>query len=79
MSDFSAKMMAAEKMMVTINGQARELPSGMTVGELLELLGTARKGIAIACNDTVVRRVQFDEYRLAGGDRIEIIKAVAGG
>jgi sulfur carrier protein len=66
-------------MKATINGQARELPGGITVGELLELLGTARTGIAIACNDAVIRRAQFDEYQLADGDRVEIIKAVAGG
>lgn len=66
-------------MKTTVNGRERELRDGMTVGELLDALGTTRIGVAVACNDAVVRRSQYDEYRLAQGDRVEIIKAVAGG
>jgi sulfur carrier protein len=63
----------------TINGKARELPDGLTVGALLEILGTSRTGVAVARNDRVVRREQYDLHPLDDGDRIEIIKAVAGG
>jgi sulfur carrier protein len=63
----------------TINGEARELPEALTVGALLELLGAPRAGIAVARNDRVVRRVEYDTHAIQDGDRIEIIKAVAGG
>jgi len=63
----------------TVNGENRELPDEMTVGRLLEMLGAPRIGIAVACNDRVVRRDEYDRARLREGDRIEIIKAVAGG
>jgi sulfur carrier protein len=63
----------------TINGRAREVPDGTTIGALLETLGTARNGIAVARNDCVVRRAEYDALSIADGDRIEIIKAVAGG
>jgi sulfur carrier protein len=63
----------------TINGETRELPDELTVGKLLEMLGTARTGIAVACNDRVVRRAEYDRALLSDGDRIEIIQAVAGG
>jgi sulfur carrier protein len=63
----------------TVNGELREMPDGATVGSLLEILGTARTGIAVARNDRVVRRGEYDSDRIADGDRIEIIKAVAGG
>ncbi|MEO6835749.1 MAG: sulfur carrier protein ThiS [Candidatus Tumulicola sp.] len=66
-------------MKATINGEARELPDGLTVGTLLAMLGTARTGIAVARNDCVVRRGDYDSHRIDEGDRIEIIKAVAGG
>ena len=66
-------------MKATINGEARELPEGMTVSALLELLGAPRSGIAVARNDEVVRRSEYDTYALREGDAIEIIKAVAGG
>jgi len=63
----------------TINGEARDLPDGLTVGALLELLGAPRVGIAVARNEHVVRRGDYDTHPIADGDRIEIIKAVAGG
>jgi sulfur carrier protein len=63
----------------TINGELRDLPEGLTVGALLERLGTPRVGVAVAKNDRVVRRAEYDAHRIADGDRIEIIKAVAGG
>jgi sulfur carrier protein len=66
-------------MKATINGEELELREGMTVGQLLELLGAQRSGIAVACNEAVIRRSHYDEHRLQPGDRIEIIKAVAGG
>ncbi|MBV8116420.1 MAG: sulfur carrier protein ThiS [Candidatus Eremiobacteraeota bacterium] len=66
-------------MKATVNGELRELPDGVTIGLLLELLGTARTGIAVARNHRVVRRHDYDSDRIGEGDRIEIIKAVAGG
>ncbi len=66
-------------MKATINGEARELPEGMTVSALLELLGAPRSGIAVARNDEVVRRSEYDTSAVREGDAIEIIKAVAGG
>lgn len=66
-------------MKATINGEVRELPDGLTVGLLLEMLGTSRSGIAVARNQRVVRRTEYDSDRIGEGDRVEIIKAVAGG
>ena len=66
-------------MKATINGEARELPDGTTVASLLETLGTARSGIAVARNQRVVRRAEYETQTIADGDTIEIIKAVAGG
>ena len=66
-------------MTVFVNGEARELREGATVGELLDKIGTARTGVAVACNEQIVRRGSYGERHLAQGDRVEIIKAVAGG
>jgi sulfur carrier protein len=63
----------------TINGRPQELPDEVTVGGLLDLLGSPRAGIAVARNDCVVRRADYDTDRLCDGDRLEIITAVAGG
>ena len=66
-------------MKATINGRERELPDGLSFGSLLDLLGSPRAGIAVACNDLVVRRDAYDSERVNDGDRVEIIEAVAGG
>lgn len=66
-------------MKATINGETRELPDGITVAALLEDLGTPRSGIAVARNERVVRRAEYDTQQITDGDTIEIIKAVAGG
>jgi sulfur carrier protein len=63
----------------TINGEARELPSGITIAALLEQLGIVRSGIAVAKNERVVRRVEYESSTIGEGDTVEIIKAVAGG
>jgi sulfur carrier protein len=66
-------------MRATINGQTRELPDALTVGALLELLGSPRNAVAVARNERIVRRAEYDTQRLCDGDRVEIIRAVAGG
>ena len=66
-------------MKATINGQVRDLPGEMSVGALLELLGSPLTGVAVARNDCVVRRAEYDSDRVREGDRVEIIHAVAGG
>jgi len=62
-----------------VNGEPRDLADGMTVGALLDLIGAPRAGIAVARNEQVVRRAEYDVHALTDGDRVEIIKAVAGG
>jgi sulfur carrier protein len=66
-------------MTVSINGAAREIDEGTTLGELITALGIRRDGIAVARNDDVVGRGAIDATPLADGDTIEIIAAVAGG
>jgi sulfur carrier protein len=66
-------------MIVRVNGVDTELPDGCTVAELLARLAIPVAGTAVACNDTVVRRAMHGETALTEGDRVEIIRAVAGG
>lgn len=66
-------------MQAVVNGQMRELHEGTTVSELLTSLGIDSAGIAVACNERVVRRSEYARRRIDEGDRVEIIKAVAGG
>jgi sulfur carrier protein len=64
---------------IEVNGEAREVARGSTLGALLDALGVRRDGMAVARNDAVVPRARVDETALAPGDRVEIIVPVAGG
>ena len=66
-------------MTITVNGELREIADGATLGSLLEALGVRRDGTAVALNDDVVPRTRHAATVLRGGDRLEIIVAVAGG
>jgi sulfur carrier protein len=66
-------------MEIILNGQTIECPEGSTVAAFLEQLGIPTAGTAVARNDTVVRKANYADTILAPGDRIEIIRAVAGG
>lgn len=66
-------------MTISVNGQPREIADGMTLGALIAELGVRREGIAVARNEDVVPRGSLEATRLAAGDAIEIIVAVAGG
>jgi len=64
---------------ITVNGEQREMAQGATLDSLLEALGVRRDGTAVALNDDVVQRASHAATVLRGGDRVEIIVAVAGG
>jgi sulfur carrier protein len=64
---------------ITVNGEQRVMRDGATLESLLEVLGVRRDGTAVALNDDVVPRTHHATTVLRGGDRLEIIVAVAGG
>jgi len=66
-------------MEVQINGDWRAFPDGTTVAGVLEALGTAPRGVAVALNGEVVRRGDWAEAVVAAGARLEILTAVQGG
>ena len=67
--------------MITVlaNGRPVELAEGTTLAGLLELLGLAGAVAAVERNGEPVPRADHATCRLAGGDRIELVRAVAGG
>ena len=66
-------------MRVTLNGEARELPEGASLAELLAGNGIDLSSSAVAVNAVVVPRSRVAEIRLSEGDRVEVIGAVGGG
>ncbi len=66
-------------MQITVNGAARELPAGLTVAGLIELLGYAGKRVAVERNGEIVPKSRHADTSLQEGDQIEIVVAVGGG
>jgi sulfur carrier protein len=68
-------------MVVTVNGEPRELPDGTSVAALLEELpvSTDGRGVAVAVGGEVVPRATWSETRLDEGARVEVVVAVQGG
>lgn len=66
-------------MKVTVTGDERDLPDGTTVGALVEVLGVGTKGVAVARNQEVVPRSEWDQTQLTNGDHIEVLHARQGG
>jgi sulfur carrier protein len=66
---------------VTVNGEARELVGGATVASVLELLDVpaGARGVAVALDGEVVTRSRWSETRLGDGARIEVVAAIQGG
>lgn len=66
-------------MQVTANGEAVEVPDGATVADLLGVLGLGGRWVLVERNGEAVRRADLATTRLAAGDRLELVRAVAGG
>jgi sulfur carrier protein len=64
---------------VRVNGEARDLPDGVTVAELLSLLGLRASQVAVEVNLEIVARASHRDVRLADGDVVEIVGFVGGG
>lgn len=67
-------------MKVVINHKEVELPAGVdNVADLLESQGISRSGHAVAVNNRVVPRKEWDTFLIADGMEVTVIKAVCGG
>jgi sulfur carrier protein len=68
-------------MTVVVNGEPREVSTGVTVDGLLEALGhdPGGAGVAVAVNGEVVPRGAWSATALGDRDRIEVLGAAQGG
>ena len=66
-------------MQLEINGQATELPAGLTARALLERLELAGKRVALEVNGEIVPRSVHAAHQLKDGDKVEIVHAIGGG
>ncbi|HVY44745.1 MAG TPA: sulfur carrier protein ThiS [Minicystis sp.] len=66
-------------LVVTVNGERREVPAGTTVRGLVELLALGSGPVAVEKNGDVVPRAEHATTGLSDGDVVEIVHFVGGG
>lgn len=67
---------------ITVNGEDRTVPEEYPLTELLrdlEIDPQDTSGVAVAINESVVRRQDWEDVRLAEDDTVEVIQAQQGG
>jgi thiamine biosynthesis protein ThiS len=64
---------------IEVNGEARAVPDGASVAELLALIGLDAPKVAVERNLEIVPRSAWSSTRLGAGDRLEIVHFIGGG
>lgn len=67
-------------MEITVNNSSQEVTDHSTLYDLVHArLGDKQKGIAVAVNNTVIPKANWEGHLLKSNDSILIIKATQGG
>lgn len=73
------KQGAGETVSVTVNGEPRDVASGITVTELLESLGLHPRLIVVEYNRDILPRERYPDTHVGAGDNFELVHFVGGG
>jgi thiamine biosynthesis protein ThiS len=71
--------MAQQKIVIFANGRARQIHPDLSVMELVSDLKVNPKAVLVEINGTALFREEWKDRSLEHGDRLEIIRVVAGG
>jgi sulfur carrier protein len=71
--------LAAATITVRVNGDAREIPAGLSVAALLAHLDLHPRMVVVEHNLQILRREQLDETPVVEGDQLELVHFVGGG
>jgi sulfur carrier protein len=66
-------------MTISLNGETVDARDAKTIAELIDRYKLAPQSILVEHNGLVVHRHEWTERSLAEGDRVELIRVVAGG
>jgi sulfur carrier protein len=64
---------------VTANGRELEVDGSMTVAAFVRSRGLDPRYVVVERNGEPLERTRYEEVELADGDRLELVRAVAGG
>lgn len=66
-------------MRVTANGKPFDVESGTTVAGFIRLRSLDPRFVVVERNGEPLERARYEEVALGEGDRLELVRAVAGG
>lgn len=71
--------MAKQKIVIFANGRAKQVVPDVSIMDLLASLKVNPKAVLVEINGTALFREEWQARELEHGDRLEIIRVVAGG
>ena len=66
-------------MRISLNGESVDTREARTIGELVDRYQLPPQSIFVEHNGVAVHRAEWEERSLSEGDRIELVRIVAGG
>jgi sulfur carrier protein len=66
-------------MRVTANGKEFEVGQALTVGDFIRSRDLDPRYVVVERNGEPLERARYEDVQLAEGDRLELVRAVAGG
>jgi sulfur carrier protein len=67
------------RMTITLNGEDRLVPPGLTVADLVRHLGLPDRGIAVAVDRVVVPRGAWARSTVPVGSQVDVVEPMQGG
>ncbi len=64
---------------LTVNGEARRIPAGLTLPEVLEALGYRPQLVVVEFNGEILPRQRWGEQGVGESDVLEVVTIVGGG
>lgn len=75
----SAAINSSAAVSVRVNGQTLDLPTPLSVRQLLQRLRLPERGVAVEVDGRIVPKSEWDSYTLQNGARMELVQMVGGG
>jgi thiamine biosynthesis protein ThiS len=67
------------ELMITVNGESRQLPGPATLLDLLAALELDARQVVVELNREIIRRPRLGDTALSTGDQVELVHFVGGG
>ena len=64
---------------ISVNGEPRRVPSGLSIAEMLNELGLDPLRVAVERNMAIVARSTLGQVKVEDGDQYEVVHFVGGG